>query len=284
MNNQFAYPPTSDGKPFRLSMGLRELDPSNWIEGGSDLADQLADRNRILMENRSQVVQIQPGHNDAIDGFASKIVENLANFHPEYKVSNLKITHLQSDISVDLSEDSPLVQLSRVIAEDLCLLQFKDNVWQLVAAVVIFPSRWNLLEKIGKNLDEIHIPVPGYDIALQPFMTETFNKIKPDRPVWRKNWSLHETSLLHEPVYQSHPASVENYWWRTERQTLTALEDGKYILFTIRNRSEPFKWIKSDPTAAEQFAKTLATISPEMLEYKHLVEKREEFISYLNLP
>ena len=265
-------------------MGLRELDPSNWIEGGSDLADQLADRNRILMENRSQVVQIQPGHNDAIDGFASKIVENLANFHPEYKVSNLKVTHLQSDISVDLSEDSPLVQLSRVIAEDLCLLQFKDNVWQLVAAVVIFPSRWNLLEKIGKNLDEIHIPVPGYDIALQPFMTETFNKIKPDRPVWRKNWSLHETSLLHEPVYQSHPASVENYWWRTERQTLTALDDGKYILFTIRNRSEPFKWIKYDPTAAEQFAKTLATISPEMLEYKHLVEKREEFISYLNLP
>ena len=282
MNNQFAYPPTSDGKPFRLSMGLRELDPSNWIEGGPDLADQLADRNRILMENRSQVVQIQPGHNDAIDGFTSKIVENLANFHPEYKVSNLKVTHLQSDISVDLSEDSPLVQLSRVIAEDLCLLQFKDDVWQLVAAVVIFPSRWNLLEKIGKNLDEIHIPVPGYDIALQPFMTETFNKIKPGRPVWRKNWSLHETSLLHEPVYRSHPASVENYWWRTERQTLTALEDGKYILFTIRNRSEPFKWIKSDPTAAEQFAKTLATISPEMLEYKHLVEKREEFISYLN--
>jgi len=282
MNNQFAYPPTSDGKPFRLSMGLRELDPANWIEGGSDLVDQLTDRSKILIENRNQVVQIQPGHNVAIDYFVSKIVENLAKFHPQYEVSDSKITHLESKITVDLAEDNPLVQLSRVIAEDLCLLQFKNDAWQLVAAVVIFPSRWNLLEKIGKNLDQIHTPVPGYNQALQPFMTDTFNKIKPDRPVWRKNWSLHETSLLHEPVYKSSPASVENYWWRTERQTLTASEDGKYILFTIRNRSEPFKWIKSDPVAAEQFAKTLATLSPEMLQYKHLVEKREEFISYLN--
>jgi len=259
MNNQFAYPPTSDGKPFRLSMGLRELDPANWIEGGSDLVDQLTDRGKILIETRNQVVQIQPDHNVAIDYFVAKIVENLAKFHPQYEVSDSKITHLESKIAVDLAEDNPLVQLSRVIAEDLCLLQFKNDVWQLVAAVVIFPSRWNLLEKIGKNLDQIHTPVPGYNQALQPFMTDTFNKIKPDRPVWRKNWSLHETSLLH-----------------------AALEDGKYILFTIRNRSEPFKWIKSDPVAAEQFAKTLATLSPEMLQYKHLVEKREEFISYLN--
>lgn len=282
MSNLFAYPPVTDGKPFRLSMGLRELDAKNWIEGGSDLVSQLADRNNLLNESYDQVVQIQPGHDLAIKSFALKILENLKAFHPRYEINNTNITQIDGGISVELNSKTPLVQLARVIAEDLCLLEFKNGAWQLVAAVVIFPSRWNLLEKIGKNLDQIHSPVPGYDQALQPFMTDTFNKIKPDRPVWRKNWSLHETSLLHEPVYKSSPATVENYWWRTERQTLTALEGGKYILFTIRNRSEPFKWIKSDPFAAEQFAKTLATLSPEMLQYKHLVEKREELISYLN--
>ena len=117
-----------------MSMGLRELDPANWIEGGADLVEQLTDRSKILIENRDQVVQIQPGHNVAIDYFVSKIVENLAKFHPQYEVSDSKITHLESKITVDLAEDNPLVQLSRIIAEDLCLLQFENGAWQLVAA------------------------------------------------------------------------------------------------------------------------------------------------------
>ncbi|NBO51551.1 MAG: hypothetical protein EBU86_03780, partial [Actinobacteria bacterium] len=65
-------------------------------------------------------------------------------------------------------------------------------------------------------------------------------------------------------------------------QTLTASNDKEYLLFTIRNRSEPLDWIKSDPESAKQFATTLATLTPEMLEYKHLVEKRDELIKYLN--
>jgi hypothetical protein len=113
-------------------------------------------------------------------------------------------------------------------------------------------------------------------------MSETFNKVRVDRPVWRKNWSLHESSLLHEPFYVEKSAPVEEYWWRTERQTLTASNDKEYLLFTIRNRSEPLNWIKSDPESAKQFATTLATLTPEMLEYKHLVEKRDELIKYLN--
>jgi hypothetical protein len=282
MSKKFAYPPVSDGKPFRLSMGLRELDISNWIEGGPDLAAQLVDRNKLLNQNRDQVVQILPDHQVAIHYFTQKILDNLKKFHPKYQIDESYVTHRESNTTVDIKADIEFVQLAKVIAEDLCLLEFKNDTWQLVAAVVVFPSRWNLLEKIGKNLDQIHTPVPGYDQALQPYMTDTFNKIKPDRPVWRKNWSLHETSTLHEPFYKSSSANVANYWWRTERQTLTKSEDGKYILFTIRNRSEPFSWIKSDPHSAEQFAKTLTTLSPEMLSYKHLVEKRDQFIAYLN--
>jgi hypothetical protein len=282
MGNQFAYPPVSDGKPFRLSMGLRELDIKNWIEGGADLASQLEDRNKLLNQNRHQVVQILPGHESAINHFTQKILDNLKKFHTNYQIDEFYVTHRESNTTVDIKADIEFVQIAKVIAEDLCLLEFKNGTWQLVAAVVLFPSRWNLLEKIGKNLDHIHAPVPGYDQALQPVMTNTFNKITPERPVWRKNWSLHETSALHEPFYKSSQANVDNYWWRTERQTLTKGEDGKYILFTIRNRSEPFSWVKSHSHSARQFAKTLATLSPEMLRYKHLVDKRDEFIAYLN--
>jgi len=281
---RFVYPPPADGKPFRLSMGLRELNEANWLEGGLDLADQLTERKRIILQNRGQVFQEITGHDEGVNYFAKKIVENLAEHHPAYSLSGSTIQNKELGIKVDLTADHAFVQLSQVIAEDLCLLHYEDNVWRLVVAVVIFPSRWNLLEKIGKSMDQIHAPVPGYKTQLQPFITESFNKIKPERPVWRKNWSLHESELLHEPFFKEIPPVIDKFWWRTERQTLTASADSKYLLFTIRNRSEPFFWLKEDPQAAANFAATLATLTPEMLEYKHLVDTRDQLLNYLKLP
>lgn len=281
---RFAYPPPADGKPFRLSMGLRELNEANWLEGGPDLEDQLSERKRIINESRDQVFQEIKGHDVGVNYFAEKIIQNLVTYHPTYSLSENAIQNNELGIKVDLEADHAFVQLSKVIAEDLCLLHYEDNVWRLVVGVVIFPSRWNLLEKIGKSMDQIHTPVPGYKTQLQPFITESFNKIKLERPVWRKNWSLHESELLHEPFYKEIPPVIDKFWWRTERQTLTASSDSEYLLFTIRNRSEPFSWLKEDPQAAANFAATLATLTPDMLEYKHLVGTRDQLLDYLKLP
>lgn len=280
---KFVYPPPIDGKPFRLSMGLRELNVANWFEAGTDLADQLKERNRITRENRDQVFQQVPGHDAGVDYFAKKIVENLLEFHPAYSLTGSILRNEELNIEVDLESDHPFMQLSKVLAEDLCLLHYEENMWRLIIGVVIFPSRWNLKEKIGKSMDQIHSPVPDYKTQLQPFITDSFNKIKPERPVWRKNWSLHESNLLHEPLFKEVPAVIDQFWWRTERQTLTASSDSKYLLFTIRNRTEPFSWLKEDPQAAANFAQTLATLTPEMLEYKHLVNTRDQLLDYLNL-
>lgn len=280
----FVYSPPIDGKPFRLNMGLRQLQEANWLEGGLDLADQLKERNKIIVEDRIQVFQEINGHEAGVDFFAKKVIENLIKYHPAYSSNDTTVQNHELGIEVDLEADHPFVQLAKVIAEDLCLLHYENNLWRLVVGVVVFPSRWNLLEKIGKSMDQIHTPVPGYTAQLQPLMTESFNKIKPERPVWRKNWSLHESELLHEPFLKEIPAIIDQFWWRTERQTLTASPDSKYLLFTIRSRSEPLSWLKQDPQAASNFAATLATLPPEMLKYKHLVNTRDQLLDYLKLP
>jgi hypothetical protein len=146
---------------------------------------------------------------------------------------------------------------------------------------VIFPSRWKLSEKIGKGMDAVHAPVPGYESALAPYMTATFDKISADRQVWRKNWSLHSTQDLHQPTSIHLPVNPSDYWWRTERQTLTRSRDGKYLFFTIRNRAEPLIWIKSDPQSAALFAETLASFASETIEYKGLVKDHQLIINYL---
>jgi hypothetical protein len=130
-------------------------------------------------------------------------------------------------------------------------------------------------------MDSVHAPVPGYATALAPYMTATFDKISMDRPVWRKNWSLHSTEDLHQPTSIHDPANPEDYWWRTERQTLTRARSGDFLFFTIRNRAEPLHWIKSDLESSRNFAETLASYSPETIEYKGLQRDHQEIVDYL---
>jgi hypothetical protein len=53
------------------------------------------------------------------------------------------------------------------------------------------------------------------------------------------------------------------------------------MYFTIRNRAEPLHWIKSDAQSAQLFAQTLASYSPETIEYKGLVKDHQAIVDYL---
>jgi hypothetical protein len=282
MSKGFVYPPPSDGKPFRLNMGLRSLEDALWIEGGDDLHQQVVERVELAENSREVVYQELSGYRPAIAELISRIAKNLSEFHHErYLVTSESVTYLPSNITVEFSAPDILLKLSAVIGEDLVVLAREDSEWKIVAGAVLFPSRWKLSEKIGKGMDAVHTPVPGFAEALAPYMTATFDKITADRPVWRKNWSLHSTEDLHQPTSIHEAATPENYWWRTERQTLTRAACGEFLYFTIRNRAEPLKWIKEDPQSATFFAETLESLRPETIEYKGLVNDHQEIIDYL---
>jgi hypothetical protein len=281
MVSTFVYPPPTDGKPFKLNMGLRSLELSAWLEGGEDLMKQIPERIDLAHKSKEVVYQELPGHTSAIDELITRALANLTDFHSHhYLIDSSSITYLPTQSRVELT-DSPLLALASAIGEDLVVLHRDASEWSIVAGAVIFPSRWKLSEKIGKAMDAVHAPVPGYQSALAPYMTPTFDKVTADRPVWRKNWSLHSTEDLHQPTSIHAPATPENYWWRTERQTLTRSNDGNYLYFTIRNRVEPLHWIKKDPEAASAFAHTLETLLPETIEYKGLVKDHQAIIEYL---
>lgn len=282
MTEGFVYPPPSDGKPFRLNMGLRSLDDALWIEDGGDLHHQIQERVALAEESRDVVYQELPGYRPAIEELISRIAKNLSDFHHDvYEVTRDSVTYLPENFTVDLSAPDVLLKLASIIGEDLVVLARENNEWKIVAGAVLFPSRWKLSEKIGKGMDAVHTPVPGFAEALAPYMTATFDKITADRPVWRKNWSLHSTADLHQPTTIHAPATPENYWWRTERQTLTRATCGEFLYFTIRNRAEPLSWITESPESAELFAQTLESLLPETIEYKGLVSDHQKIIDYL---
>ena len=283
MTTGYAYPPPTDGKPFRLNMGLRSLEQSQWLEAGADLEAQIPERIELARSAREIVYQELPGYSLAVSELVSRIIANVQEFHSDtYQVEGKTLRYLPRDISIDTSGGDALLQISSIIAEDLVVLAREDNEWKIVAGAVIYPSRWKLSEKVGKGMDAVHTPVPGYSTALAPYMTATFDKITVDRPVWRKNWSLHSTADLHQPTSIHAQAKPEDYWWRTERQTLTRAQGGEFLFFTIRNRAEPLSWIKDSLDSAALFAETLASFTPETIEYKGLVKDHQSIIDYLS--
>lgn len=282
MSQSFVYPPPVDGKPFRLNMGLRSLEAGEWLEAGEDLTTQIPERISLVKNAREVVYQTIPGYESSVTELVLRISENLKAFHgDQYEISNGKVTHLPTGARAQLDSQDALLEIATIIGEDLVVLSREDNEWKIVAGAVLFPSRWKLSEKLGKGMDAVHTPVPGYASALAPYMTATFDKITVDRPVWRKNWSLHSTEDLHQPTSIHAPADPKDYWWRTERQTLTRARSGDFLFFTIRNRAEPLAWIKNDNESAALFAETLASFSPETIEYKGLQRDHQGIIDYL---
>lgn len=278
----FIYPPPRDGKPFRLNMGLRSLEPSAWLEGGEDLKVQIPERLSLARDQRDVVYQELTGYSHPISELIDRIVENLLIFHSNnYGRHENSLVHLPTGTTIDLTSPSVLLDCASIIGEDLVVLAREDNEWKIVAGAVLFPSRWQLREKIGKAMDAVHTPVPGYQSALAPYMTATFDKISVDRPVWRKNWSLHSTPDLHQPQSIHSQVDPSEYWWRTERQTLTRAASGEFLFFTIRNRAEELRRIKEDPEGSQAFAQTLSSFSPETIEYKGLTRDHQAIIDYL---
>jgi hypothetical protein len=263
-------------------MGLRSLEPSAWLEGGDDLEAQIPERADLAARATEIVYQELPGHEGAIKELVERVIANLAEFHSaSYQISDESITYLPTMNTAAFHSPHPLLSLASVMGEDLVVLHRENDEWHIVAGAVIFPSRWKLSEKIGKGMYSVHSPVPGYTSALAPYMTATFDKITTDRPVWRKNWSLHSTEDLHQPTSIHETVAPENYWWRTERQTLTRSHSGDYLYFTIRNRVEPLRWIAEDADASAAFADTLESMLPETIEYKGLRADHQAIIEYL---
>jgi hypothetical protein len=59
MSSTFIYPPPVDGKPFRLNMGLRSLEPQFWLESGEDLKQQIPERIE-LATTKTAITNLKP--------------------------------------------------------------------------------------------------------------------------------------------------------------------------------------------------------------------------------
>jgi hypothetical protein len=289
------YLPFMEG--WRLAMGLKPLLLPDWIEIDADFAEQLWLKQDLLAQRYDDVFVQLPGSEAAQQEVLELIVAHLLHYWPQHYQRQGEILHNcitgQSWTMTDFAEH-PLDLAARLVQEDLCLMlppeQQPDQQYILAAASVCFPSRWCLREKLGQPLAQIHQPVPGYANGLERPINHFFDRLKPDYPGYRFNWSIVDSPDLFldqrhsqtEPNPTITPENIgEQLWLRVERQTLRRLAGSNGILFTIRTYVHPLSQFMNDPAIVHQLRTALEQIPTAMQIYKNLLPMQSALLSYL---
>jgi dimethylamine monooxygenase subunit A len=277
---KFNTPYDGSSKPFAI--GLIPLKISEWIEVDHLLPVYIAEKRRLYAEIPEKVLVAENGTEVAQQEVLDLLVEHLKikfphTPHPDFvrdEGFNKEITN------------SPLARAALLIQEDLVLMRKSAEGWRLVAASLCFPSAWNLLEKFKKPLHQIHAPVPEFGEGTRnaSLIERMFDNLRPDQPVLRWNWSLHDDMQLYHPHSNSGPGRRfgegdlrDQVILRLERQTLRKLPLSGDILFTIRIQVDPLEVLEKhvDGAAlATAIDAQLSAMSADQLNYKGLTDER----------
>ena len=126
--------------PFRMALGVTALREADWIEIDDAALAQIAERRRLLAEHRSEVLAALPGTEPLCTELRALIEAHLRAHHPSW------VAPAQDE------NDHPLAAIGHQVAEDFCLLEPGPEGPRLVAALLCFPSRWRLADKIGRPM------------------------------------------------------------------------------------------------------------------------------------
>lgn len=293
-----------DGSAKPFAIGLKPLDPQDWIEVDDLLGDYLAEKDRLYAEIPEKVFMAESG----TEAGQREVLETLVDFLPARFPDSYRRDGSEMTISggadgpdrivqLDAGE-APLKTASRLVQEDLVLMRKGADGWRLAAASLCFPSSWSLAEKFGKPLHEIHRPVPEFGPGTRSaeLIERMFDKLQ-GQAVWRLNWSLAAEPSLYLPLSQDARTEragavlsrfgadpTASAFIRVERQTLRKMPLSGDILFTIRIYVDPMRVLLSHPdraTLAAGFADQLAGLDEAQMAYKGLHNDRDRLIAAL---
>jgi hypothetical protein len=273
--------------PYRLAMGLHTLEPGAWLEPGADGAQQMAERRRLLAEHPAEVVAALPESVPAQHELFALVLAHLAeHFSDRWQRTGGALVDRLSGERFPSDAAAPLETLGRLVQEDFCLLQASPQGYRLTAAVLCFPAHWRLADKLGRPLDAIHEPVPGFAARLARPVDRFFASLQAERPVWRVNWSLVDTpELFRPPEHRARPKKVDaaragaQTWLRVERQTLRRLPACGDVVFGIRTYVEPLAGVS--PEVAQALALRVREMPADMAAYKGIATIRAPLLAWL---
>jgi hypothetical protein len=289
--------------PYRMAMDLVAVAEPAWFEFDHHYPAEMAERRRLLSTAHDDVFAATPASDPARREALQLIVAALTLHHPDWfsRDAVMLRNHLTGEIW-DLGSIDPLELAGRLVQEDLCLIQHTERGPEdgpsstpgggpmFTAAVLCFPSRWRLGDKIGKQLTAVHGPVPFYADRLARPVDRFMRHLKPGHIASRLNWSLLDDPALFQPggkwrVAGGSGVTVENagrrVFLRVERQTLRRLPESGAVLFGIRVHVYPLEQVIDGAERAAALAAAVRALPAEVQQYKSLLPFRAALLGWL---
>lgn len=275
------YSPYDSGR-FQFSLGIKAIEPKDWIEVDGHYEVQLAEKRRLLAERPGEVFDALP---DSLDAQAECLDLLLSHLEREHAglvaIDGSRVRALRTGDEYDRGEfgGRPLDLAGRLVQEDLCLMAPAGDTYALVAASLCFPARWRLADKLGRPMVAIHAPVPGYADKLARPVDRFFARIESGQPYMRLNWSIVDDPTLfqqsgHGRQGVNAAVTAENagqaLWLRIERQTFNRLPETGGLVFGIKTVVDPLAVLAQRPDLAVALGRALADMPESMRDYKSL--------------
>ena len=261
------------GQQSVLKLGIRPLDMKQWMLPDADLSTFIPHKQSLTHSLPDEVRFSSAESRLAEAEFSARLRSHLVTDYPRlYAEQGNSLVHVPTGSEWD-SSPACLAEASKWVAEDFCLLQARtidSSEYVLTAASVCSPSNWVLKNKQFKNVTEIHSPVPGYDKILDTRVNRMMAALKPDKPLFRFNWSLQRGNELFWREDLRSSSETEALHWRIERQTLVRLPLSGAIVFGIRIFLHPLDQVWRSGINKEAFQNMLQSLPAAQRQYKGL--------------
>ena len=275
-----------------MAMGLVAVPESEWFEIDSLYQAEIAERQRLLAERHAEVFGAEPGSAQARAETLTMVVEHLTRVYPEWFACDGRTIHNNlTGEQWDRAAHDPLELAGRLVQEDLCLIEASPEGPRLTAAVLCFPSRWRLHEKLGRPLAEVHGKVPFYGDRLARPVDRFMAHVRPGHIAARLNWSVLDDATLFQPAGKwrtAHDATITEQnagyrlFLRVERQTLRRLPASGAVLFGIRVHVDPLRRAVTTPEIAARLAAAVRALPAEIAHYKSLPMFQAALLAWLD--
>jgi hypothetical protein len=276
--------------PFRPSMGLTAVPEAAWLAPDAEYHGQVAQRRTLLAQRRPDVLAVEQG----AEPLGAELLAMLSGWLTEggwFTREGDRLTSRLDGTVWDTTADDPLAVAGALVQEDFCLLVPSEGSLRLVAAVLCFPARWRLAEKMGRLMGSIHGSVPIYAAHLHRPVDRFLTLLKPGRLAARLNWSLLDDPALYQPTGHGITAANphitaanagETLFLRVERQTFRRLPASGAVVFAIHTYVTELERVTARPAEAARLAEAVRALPPEMERYKSLLPFRDGLLAYLD--
>lgn len=216
--------------------GVQPVEIDNWLMRSDTYEAQMSYRHKLVKERRGAVFQAMEEATEACHELCNLIGEENAQEHP-------------------------LINAALSVQEDLCILQKQGDSHILTAAVMCFPSSWDLRQKIGRSISAIHAPVPEFSLVSNS-VERMLSAIRYEQPLGRANFLIYTDPELHQPRGEGILKPIDPKdprFIRVERQTFRRMPETGAVVFAIHT------YIVPESSLTPKELRVLARLKPELI-------------------